>query len=1330
MKKSGLPISALVLAFLLIPAMAFSQFPGVPAIPEHLRQAVAIARESLDQDLRSETACSAAVAVIEDGSIVYSETFGLADRENKVSVRADTLFNIGSISKAFTTSAMMALVDEGKVGLDVPVLRYLPEFAMADPRFQNITIRMLLNHTSGIPGTNWENGMGFESDPEYARTTLKKLKTQRLKFDPGAVATYCNDGFTLAELVIERVSGMSFIDYVAQRVLSPLAMTRTGLSMGLRKSEPSALYYEPGTGKREPAEVVSILGAGGMASTAEDLCRFAYSFSGDGSQFLSPESRNEMLKEQPSAAKRQNASAGWPYGLGWDLVEKSPFKEAGIQVLGKGGNTGRYTSQILVAPSKRIAIAIVESAAGAPAVITASRMLEAALLDKGQMSRSGTAPALDPAREPALEPAREAIPRGYAEFEGYYAAGGYVIKLDIDFDRDELSVLILYQGRQMPRPPSFYSGGAFYSSDGDPIRLEKIDGICCFLTETPFGPNVAAQRLEVLDNPLSLDTEIAGRLWLRRNIGPYEGRSLALFNPFTVSNTVPTLPGYVDFDGIKEVTSPSTATFVATYVRDQTELSLVEKDGETRAWLSYKLMSPADEALRLSRGFSAVTIGSEGLNEWLVAAEDLTLQVRKPGRGRLVIYSPGLAPIYDSVLDTGDVKVEKGSLIQLAGLPGDRFALTGLTKEAWTLLDTMSLWDFSDVDVSPDGKKIIFTASTASTASTAAREGGLSNPVPRVYIADIDGKNPRALTGEDGPSYHAQWSPDGKRISFLSFRSGKLELWLIAPEGGEAVQLSHANAAVYAYRWARDGAFIGYIDPDPASPEEIRAAQAMEDPQIVDEQEKMIHLWTVATEPDAKGLYATKRITSGDFCVSSWDFAPDGSAVTFVRQKRLLPLYEYPGLISRLDLKSGIIADLVPSIERGIYNSISYSPDGESIAYTTSRSFFTLMDVSVLPAAGGTPVTLAKDQSQSALYNSLGLLGWSPDGAYLYISNARGTKAAITALPVDGGPARDILVRGYISGGKINAAGTAMGLILEDLANPSEVWAAAISGKNDMEPWKVSALNSKVPKGEIWESKVVEWKASDGRAIEGILTHPAGAKPENGYPLVVEAHGGPSYSFFEYYTGGKSWLISPAGALAYQGFALLRPNIRGSAGYGAEFTYSNLADWGGGDFQDILDGVDFLVKRGMADPERVTIMGQSYGGYMAAWAVTQTDRFKASVVIDGITNLASDALTTDIPHYMADNLGGFLWDNPEIYRDRSPITHVRNVRTPTLILHGMYDARVPLGQAQEFYTALKLLNVPTRMIVYPRAGHYPGEPKQQMDMWEREIEWFTRYNGK
>ena len=1289
------------------------------ALPSYLDRTVAIAQGALTQDLSSGVASSASVAIIDQGRLVYSEGFGLADREHNTMVNNETLFNIGSISKEFTASAIMALVDEGKVSLDEKVVRYLPEFTMADPRYTDITVRMLLNHSSGISGTNWGNGMGFAPDREYTKETLHKLSEQHLKFAPGDFAAYCNDGFTLAELVVERVSGMSFIAYVAEKVLSPLGLTHTGLSIGLRGNVPMAFYYDPESGKREPPEVVSILGAGGMASTAEELCRFAYSFSGNGPQFLSQKSSAEMRMEQPSRAKLNYDPATWPFGLGWDFVRKSPFSEAGIKVLGKGGNTGRYTSQIITAPDCGISIAIAESAAAAPAAITAMNMLAAALEDKGLLvPHHAAAPgAAVPAR------AHQPIPSYYSEFGGYYGSTGYLLRLEFDFERNELKAAALYQGHEMPLPSAFYSDGTFIGESGNSIRLESINGIRCSISEIPFGTEVNAQQLKALEHPQALSIDVAGTLWLRRDIGPFESRSMALFNPFTVSNTVPGLPGYVDFDGVKEVTSPNTAMFATTFLRDQTELSLFEHDGQTWAKLSYKVMSPAAEMPPLARGFSATTIGKEGYNEWLRADEELMLQFEKSSHTRVRVYSPSLSPLYDSAIDSGAARLEKGCLIELAGLPGDRIALTAMAKDSWTLGDTMSMWDISDVDVSPDGTRVVFTASTS------MRDGSLINPVQQVFISDIDGKNKRSLTSADSPSFHAQWSPDGRWVSFISTKSGKFELWLTPAEGGEAVQISHVQTAVYAYRWSRDGSRIGYIDPDSFSAEELKAIAAGNDPQIVDEQDKMVHLWTVSARPDAQGSYATRKITSGNFCVSAWDFSPDMTSVVLVRQDHLLPLYEYPSMISTLDLQSGAMKDIVPPIDRGCYNTVSFSPDGKQIAFSTSHSFFTLMDVSIIPSVGGTPILLAKDQSQSSLLNTLGLLGWSPDGAYVYYSNARATQAAITAQPVDGGPSRDIIARGYMAGGKINSSGTAIGLILEDSSNPSEVWAAFLSGNNDLRAQKVTSLNTGVPDGKIWQTKIVRWKSFDGRTIEGILTLPAGVPPDEGFPLIVEAHGGPSFSFFEYYPGGKSWLISPAGALASQGFALLRPNVRGSTGYGAEFTYANLADWGGGDFKDILAGVDSLAAQKIADPNRVAIMGQSYGGYMAAWAITQTNRFKASVDIDGITDLTSDALTTDIPHYMADNLGGFVWENAKLYRDRSPITHVTKVRTPTLVLQGQNDIRVPLGQAQEFHTALKLLNVPTRMVIYPRAGHYPGEPAQQMDMWERETEWFLTYLG-
>jgi len=1299
---------------LVFPLMAFSGSEAA-AQPDY-RATIILAREAMWRDIDSGAAGSASVAIMDKGSIVYSESFGMANREKGVPVDRDTLFNIGSVSKEFCAVAIMALMDEGKVSLDERVMRYVPEFAMADTRYKDITVRMLLNHSSGIPGTNWVNGMGFELDADYKAKTLDTLSRLHLKFTPGEFATYCNDGFTLAELVVERASGKSFIDYVSEKILKPLALENTGLSLGLRLDRQGAAYYDPASGKKEPPEVVSILAAGGMASTAEDLCRFAYMFSGDGPQVLSGTSLEEMRKRQPSIENRVFGAPCWPFGLGWDLTELAPFKGNGIQVLGKGGNTGRYTTEILVAPDQGLSVAIVESGAASPAAYTAINIMEAALVEKGVMPDKQAAPGPQP--EPQ-EP--QPIPPEYADFEGYYAASGAIMKMGFDFTKNILETTLIFQGVEIPRPAYTYHDGVFQGSPGDPIRLVKAHGKPYVVTGSVFGDEIGGQKLEALAKPLSLATDIDKKLWLRRNISPFEGRSMGLFNPFVISHAIPALPGYIDFDGIKIVQSPTTALTAANYSRDQTELSLVDKGGQTWVRLSHKLMSPAEAAPSLRRGDRSLTIGAEGYNEWLIAGEDLVLNFTKPERGRVIVFSPTLSPMYDSVLDEGKARIGAGSLIEVAGMPGDTFALEAKAPPAWTLDDTMNSFEMPDVDVSPDGKMVVYTVSKNVITDTQ------SATLVQIYRADIDGENIVPLTPAEGYCYGAQWSPDGKQIAFMSVQSGKNEIWLIPSTEGPAVQLTHTATGVYMYHWSRDGSFISYLAPDPAPQGEKEALARSGDAILVDENDKMAHIWTISTQGSPSSQREAHRITHGDYSVSSWDWSPDGAYLTFARQAHLTPLYEYPATISRLDLRSGAITDLVLPKERANYGSIKYSPDGAWVAYTTSYAFFNLMDLSMLPASGGQPRLLAKDQDQSLLLNSLGFLGWSPDGNYLYLSNARGTKAAITALPTDGGPARDILARGYIASGRMNSSQSMLGLVMEDFSSPQEVYAAALSGNADLLPRQVSALNTHSPREKAWESEVLRWIAKDGQTIEGVLTYPAGGEPGKKYPLIVEIHGGPAASFFQYYPGGRTWLISPAGALASQGFALLRPNIRGSNGYGADFVKANFSDWGGKDFQDILSGVDFLIAQGRVDPDRVAIMGQSFGGYMAAWAVTQTDRFASAVMISGMSNLISDTGTLDIINYLPDYFGGYFWNDAETYLSRSPIMHVRNVSTPTLILHGQLDPRVPLGQAQEFYNALKLRKVPTQMVVYPRAGHYPGEPKQQRDLWEREIEWFKRH---
>jgi len=253
----------------------------------------------------------------------------------------------------------------------------------------------------------------------------------------------------------------------------------------------------------------------------------------------------------------------------------------------------------------------------------------------------------------------------------------------------------------------------------------------------------------------------------------------------------------------------------------------------------------------------------------------------------------------------------------------------------------------------------------------------------------------------------------------------------------------------------------------------------------------------------------------------------------------------------------------------------------------------------------------------------------------------------------------------------------------------------------------------------------IRWRSFDGREIEGLLTYPVGYRPGSRVPLLTILHGGPPASFTQTFTGGVS--AYPIAAFASAGFAVLRPNVRGSSGYGREFRYANLRDWGGGDFRDALAGIDALVHQGVVDADRLGVMGWSYGGYLTAFAITQTTRFRAASVGAGITDLISYVGTADIPGFVGSYFGGEFWDAPELWHDRSAVLNVKAVTTPTLIQHGENDLRVPISQGYELYTALKRRNVPVTMVVYPRQGHVIDEPKLQLDVMRRNLEWFRRW---
>jgi dipeptidyl aminopeptidase/acylaminoacyl peptidase len=256
-------------------------------------------------------------------------------------------------------------------------------------------------------------------------------------------------------------------------------------------------------------------------------------------------------------------------------------------------------------------------------------------------------------------------------------------------------------------------------------------------------------------------------------------------------------------------------------------------------------------------------------------------------------------------------------------------------------------------------------------------------------------------------------------------------------------------------------------------------------------------------------------------------------------------------------------------------------------------------------------------------------------------------------------------------------------------------------------------------------TEVLQWKSTGGFEIEGLLTYPVDYQAGKPYPLILNVHGGPSGVYQQRFTGNPSTYMIQT--FAQQGYAILRPNPRGSSGYGKDFRFANFKDWGYGDYDDLMAGVDKVIEMGVADPDKLFLMGWSYGGYMTSFVVTRTDRFKAASMGAGLPNLVSMVTTTDIPDYLAAHMGGEVWDDYDTYEKHSAMYRIKNVTTPTQVIHGAQDLRVPFTQGQEFYVALYRRGVPTEMVVYPRTPHGPREPKFLMDVTPRILAWFKKH---
>jgi dipeptidyl aminopeptidase/acylaminoacyl peptidase len=289
---------------------------------------------------------------------------------------------------------------------------------------------------------------------------------------------------------------------------------------------------------------------------------------------------------------------------------------------------------------------------------------------------------------------------------------------------------------------------------------------------------------------------------------------------------------------------------------------------------------------------------------------------------------------------------------------------------------------------------------------------------------------------------------------------------------------------------------------------------------------------------------------------------------------------------------------------------------------------------------------------------------------------------------------------------------------------PNEVYAAAID-RPSIEPRRLTDLNPQVAQIALGRAETVRWKSSkDNREIEGIVVYPVDYREGARVPLITSVHGGPEGAYVLSFMASHGEFPH---IYAARGYATFYPNFRGSSNYGAEFASANVGDLGGGDYEDVLSGIDYLVNRGIADASRLAIKGWSYGGYLAGWAIGHTDRFKAAVFGAGLSNAISYYSQGDIQFQRETLHQGTPWRNPKNMIDRSPVMYLQNAKTPSLIFHGEKDERVPLPQSLETYMGLKKAGVPTQLIIYPREPHGLREPKHQLDKMRRELDWIEKH---
>ena len=629
--------------------------------------------------------------------------------------------------------------------------------------------------------------------------------------------------------------------------------------------------------------------------------------------------------------------------------------------------------------------------------------------------------------------------------------------------------------------------------------------------------------------------------------------------------------------------------------------------------------------------------------------------------------------------------------------------------------DLSSLHNVSDPQLSPDGATVAYVRSQTNYATD--RE---TSDV--ILVAAASGAPKATFSG-----FSPRWSPDGQAIAFRGRRDGRsgvfirdvasgAERFLVAPP-----QTDHwLGRSPKNWAWSPDGSMIAYVAADGPAPPPTDGprvfSRIMYKTRTGFSDNRKTHVYVI---PSAGGT--PKCLTCGGFDEHSIAWSPDSKRIAFVSDRSPDPDNTYANDIFTVAVATGVLTRITktPSAEF----SPHFSSDGEWIAFegwlrphNTKDSPGEDQHLFLVSATGGVPRQLAQ-----RLDRRINESAWHPGGKYLYFSAAdHGANVIYRVSPSDDKAERVIGGRFQARSFTFDATGTTMAFVRTDDVHPPELFVAASDGKNARQ---LTNRNDAFLTGVTRQSAEEFWFDSfDGTRVQGWVMKPVGAEPGTHYPAILNIHGGPHSTAF-----GFGWIELhqlEAGA----GYGVVFINPRGSVGYGQAFSDGSVLNWGGGDYKDLMLGLDAAIKANpWIDTTRLGVTGGSYGGFMTNWVITQTHRFKAAVASASLSNLISFYGTSLYTDLIEAEFNMMPWDNYALLWQWSPLAHVEHATTPTLFIHGEADHDVPITQAEEMYTALRKLGVDATLVRYPGEGHGFRRPAFIVDSDKRMFDWFARY---